>query len=70
MRGLISHCEPRIADRIKIVYVDLTPQFVAVKVPYETPIAIGESIGIRFDPASLLLFDPQTYRRLPRLSPG
>jgi multiple sugar transport system ATP-binding protein len=75
MRGRISHFEPRIADRIKIVYVDLTyvgltPQFVAAKVPYETPFAIGESVGIRFDSASLLLFDPQTHRRLPRLSPG
>jgi ABC-type sugar transport system ATPase subunit len=70
LRGRISHFEPRIADRIKIVYVDLMPQLVAAKVPYETSIAIGESIGIRFDPANLLLFDLQTHRRLSHLSPG
>jgi multiple sugar transport system ATP-binding protein len=69
-RGRISHFEPRIADRTKIVYVDLTPQLVAVKVPYETPIAVGEPIGIRLDPSGLLLFDPQTHRRLPLSSPG
>jgi ABC-type sugar transport system ATPase subunit len=65
MRGRISHVEPRIADRSKIVYVDLTPQSVAAKVPYETPLAVGEPVGIRFDPSGLLLFDAQTHRRLP-----
>jgi multiple sugar transport system ATP-binding protein len=70
IRGRVSHFEPRIADRLKIVYIDLAPEFVAAKVPYETPIAVGDMVGIRFDPASLLLFDAQTHRRLPLLSPG
>jgi ABC-type sugar transport system ATPase subunit len=70
MQGRISHFEPRIADRTKIVYVDLAPEIVAAKVPYESPIAVGDLVGIRFDPAALLLFDAQTHRRLPLLSPG
>jgi ABC-type sugar transport system ATPase subunit len=70
MRGRVSHFEPRIADRTKIIYVDLAPELVAAKVPYETPIAVGDLVGIRFDPAALLLFDAQTHRRLPLLSPG
>jgi ABC-type sugar transport system ATPase subunit len=70
MRGHVSHFEPRIADRTKIVYVDLAPELVAAKVPYETPIAMGDLVGIRFDPAALLLFDAQTHRRLPLLLPG
>jgi ABC-type sugar transport system ATPase subunit len=70
MRGRVSHFEPRLADRMKIVYVDLAPDVVAAKVPYETPGTIGDMVGIRFDPANLLLFDAQTHRRLPRLSPG
>jgi multiple sugar transport system ATP-binding protein len=70
IRGRVSHFEPRIADRIKIVYVDLAPESVAAKVRYETPIAVGDVVGIRFDPAGLLLFDAQTHRRLPFPSPG
>jgi multiple sugar transport system ATP-binding protein len=70
MQGSVSHVEPRIADRSKVVYVDLAPELVAAKVPYETPITLGDTIGIRFDPARLLVFDAQTHRRLPRLSPG
>jgi multiple sugar transport system ATP-binding protein len=70
MRGRISHFEPRIADRTKIVYIDLAPQLVAAKVAYEIPIAVGDMVDICFDPANLLLFDPQTHRRLPLLSPG
>jgi multiple sugar transport system ATP-binding protein len=70
MRGRVSHFEPRIADRIKIVYVNLEPELVAAKMPYETAIAIGAIVGIRFDPAGLLLFDAQTHRRLPLFSPG
>jgi ABC-type sugar transport system ATPase subunit len=70
IRGRVSHFEPRIADRIKIVYVDLAPESVAAKVQYETPIAVGDSVGIGFDPAGLLLFDAQTHRRLPFPSPG
>jgi ABC-type sugar transport system ATPase subunit len=70
MRGRVSHFEPRIADRNKIIYVDLAPELVAAKVPYETTITVGDLVGIRFDPAALLLFDAQTHRRLPLLSPG
>jgi ABC-type sugar transport system ATPase subunit len=70
MRGRISHFEPRIADRTKIVYVDLSPPLVAAKVPYETPIAVGESVGVCFDPSGLLLFDAHTHRRLTLGSPG
>jgi multiple sugar transport system ATP-binding protein len=72
MRGQVSHFEPRIANRIKIVYVNLAaPQLVAAKVPYDTPVAVGDAVGIRFDPAGLLLFDAQTHRRLPLFfSPG
>jgi ABC-type sugar transport system ATPase subunit len=70
MRGRVSHFEPRLADRMKIVYVDLAPELVAAKVPYETSIGVGDTVGIRFDPAGLLLFDAQTHRRLPFLSPG
>jgi ABC-type sugar transport system ATPase subunit len=70
MWGQVSHFEPRIADRMKIIYVDLIPEVVAAKVPYETPSTIGDMVGIHFDPDNLLLFDAQTHRRLPRLSPG
>jgi hypothetical protein len=70
VRGRVSHFEPRIADRMKIVYITLTPEIVTARVPYETPITIGEAVGLRFDPAGLLLFDAQTHRRLPLLSPG
>jgi ABC-type sugar transport system ATPase subunit len=70
MRGHVSHFEPRLADRLKIIYVDLAPQLVAAKVPYATSIAVGDMVGIRFDPAALLLFDAQTHRRLPLLSPS
>jgi ABC-type sugar transport system ATPase subunit len=70
VRGRVSHFEPRIADRMKIVYINLTPEVVTARVPYETPISIGEAVGLRFDPAGLLLFDAQTHRRLPLLSPG
>jgi hypothetical protein len=55
---------------MKIVYINLTPEVVTARVPYETPIAIGEAVGLRFDPAGLLLFDARTHRRLPLLSPG
>jgi ABC-type sugar transport system ATPase subunit len=70
MRGRISHFEPRLADRQKIVYVDLASVLIAAKVPYETPSMIGDLVGIRVDSANLLLFDAQTHRRLPHLSPG
>jgi ABC-type sugar transport system ATPase subunit len=65
IRGRISHFEPRIADRSKIVYIDLPPQLLAAKVAYNTPIVVGEAVGLRFDPSALLLFDAQTHRRLP-----
>jgi multiple sugar transport system ATP-binding protein len=64
MRGRVSHVEPRIADRIKIVYLELGSPIVAAKVPYETPLTIGETVAVRFDPGRLLLFDAQTHRRL------
>ncbi len=70
MRGRVSHLEPRLADRTKIIYVDLAPELVAAKVPYATPIAVGDLVGVRFDPAAVFLFDAQTHRRLPLLSPG
>jgi ABC-type sugar transport system ATPase subunit len=69
-RGHVSHFEPRIADRMKIVYVNLAPEVVTARVPYDTPITIGEAVGLRFDAAGLLLFDAQTHRRLPLFSPG
>ena len=65
MRGRISHFEPRIADRTKIVFIDVTSQFVAAKIPYDTPIVVGEPVGIRFAASGLLLFDAQTHSRLP-----
>jgi len=64
MRGRVSHVEPRIADRSKIVYLELASQLVAAKVPYETPLTIGETVVGRFDPGRLLLFDAQTHRRV------
>jgi ABC-type sugar transport system ATPase subunit len=67
--GRISHFEPRIADRVKIVYINLMPEIVAARVPYETPITVGETVGLRFDVAGLLLFDAQTHRRLPLVLP-
>jgi multiple sugar transport system ATP-binding protein len=69
VQGRVSHFEPRLAERMKIVYIDLDPEVVVARVPYETPVAIGERVGLRFDPAGLLLFDAQTHRRLPLLSP-
>jgi ABC-type sugar transport system ATPase subunit len=70
IRGRISHFEPRLADRLKIVYVDLAPELVTAKVTYETPIAVGDMVGIHFEATNLLLFDAQTHRRLPSLLPG
>jgi ABC-type sugar transport system ATPase subunit len=70
LRGRVSHFEPRIGDRMKIVYVDLAPEVVAARVPYETSITIAEAVGLHFDPAGLLVFDAQTHRRLSLLSPG
>jgi ABC-type sugar transport system ATPase subunit len=70
VQGRVSHFEPRIAERMKIVYINLTPEVVTARVPYETPITIGEAVGLRFDPAGLLLFDAQTHRRLPLFSPS
>jgi hypothetical protein len=70
MQGRISHFEPRIAERSKVVYVDLGPALIAAKVPYELPITIGAPVGIRFDATALLLFDAQTHRRLPLRLPG
>jgi ABC-type sugar transport system ATPase subunit len=69
-RGQVSHFEPRIADRMKIVYVNLTPEVVTARVPYDTPITVSEAVGLRFDAAGLLLFDAQTHRRLPLISPS
>jgi ABC-type sugar transport system ATPase subunit len=70
MRGRVSHVEPRIADRSKIVYLELASQLVAAKVPYETPLTIGETVVGRFDPARLLLFDAQTHRRVHLVLPS
>jgi ABC-type sugar transport system ATPase subunit len=70
VHGRVSHFEPRLADRIKIVYINVAPEIITARVPYETPIAIGEAVGLRFDPARLLLFDAETHRRLLLLSPG
>jgi multiple sugar transport system ATP-binding protein len=70
IRGRVSHFEPRFADRIKIVYINLAAELVAARVLYETPMAVGDIVGIRFDPAGLFLFDVQTHRRLPLPSPG
>jgi ABC-type sugar transport system ATPase subunit len=70
VQGRISHFEPRIGVRMKIVYINLAPEVVTARVPYETPVTIGEAVGLRFDPAGLLLFDAQTHRRLPLLSPS
>jgi ABC-type sugar transport system ATPase subunit len=67
VRGRISHFEPRIAERLKIVHINLVPEGVTAKVPYATSLRIGEMVGVRFDPAGLLLFEAQTHRRLPRL---
>jgi ABC-type sugar transport system ATPase subunit len=64
MRGRVSHVEPRIADRIKIVYLELASQVVAAKVPYATSLTIGAPVVVRFDPGRLLLFNAQTHRRL------
>jgi ABC-type sugar transport system ATPase subunit len=70
VRGRVSHFEPRIAERIKIVYINLMPELVTARIPYESPISIGAAVGLHFDPAGLLLFDAQTHRRLPLFSPS
>lgn len=64
MRARVSHFEPRIADRTKIVYLDLASQACAARVPYETAIRIGQTVALRLDPAGVLLFDAHTHRRL------
>jgi len=64
MRARVSHFEPRIADRTKIVYLDLASQACAARVPYDTSIHIGQTVALRFDPAGVLLFDAHTHRRL------
>jgi multiple sugar transport system ATP-binding protein len=70
MRGRVSHVEPRIGDRSKIVYLEIASQIVAAKVPYETPLTIGEAVVVRFDPGRLLLFDAQTHRRVHLVLPS
>jgi ABC-type sugar transport system ATPase subunit len=69
MRARVSHFEPRIADRTKIVYLDLTSQACAAKVPYVTSIRMGQSVAFRMDASRVLLFDAQTHRRLYPVSP-
>jgi ABC-type sugar transport system ATPase subunit len=64
MPAQVSHFEPRLADRTKILYLALAAQTCAAKVPYATTVTMGDTVMIRFDPAKLLLFDPQTHRRL------
>jgi ABC-type sugar transport system ATPase subunit len=70
IRGRVSHFEPRIAERMKIVYFHLASHMAAAKVPFSAPIRVGGLIPLRFDPTQLLLFDAQTHRRLYHLSPG
>jgi ABC-type sugar transport system ATPase subunit len=70
IRGRVSHFEPRIADRVKIVYLHLASHLAAARMPFDAPITMGALVSLRFDPAKLLLFDAQTHRRLYHLSPG
>jgi ABC-type sugar transport system ATPase subunit len=70
IRGRVSHFEPRIADRVKIVYLHLASHLAAARIPFDTAIAVGDLVPFRFDPSKLLLFDAQTHRRLYHLSPG
>lgn len=70
IRGRVSHFEPRIDDRMKIIYFDMASQRGAATLPYDTPVRVGEPIAVRFNPAGLLLFDAQTHRRLYPTSPG
>jgi ABC-type sugar transport system ATPase subunit len=70
IRGRVSHSEPRIADRVKIVYFEIGAQRGAAKLPYDTSLRIGEAIAVRLNPAGLLLFDAETHRRLYTTSPG
>jgi ABC-type sugar transport system ATPase subunit len=70
LRGQVSHFEPRIGDRMKIVYINLAPEVVTARVPYETPITIGEVVGVRLAPAGLLVFDAHTHRRQSLVLPG
>jgi ABC-type sugar transport system ATPase subunit len=65
MRGHISHCEPRLAERAKIIYVDVAPHLIAAKTAYDVPTPAGAVVGLRFAPDGLLLFDALTHRRLP-----
>ncbi len=69
MLARVSHFEPRIADRTKIVYLDLASQACAATVPYDTPVTMGEPVAVRFDTDRLLLFDAHTHRRLYFRSP-
>jgi ABC-type sugar transport system ATPase subunit len=70
IRGRVSHFEPRIAERMKIVYFHLASHLAAAKVYFNAPITMGDLIAVRFDPTKLLLFDAQTHRRLYHLSPS
>jgi ABC-type sugar transport system ATPase subunit len=70
MWGRVSHCEPRINDRTKIVYFDIASQRGAAKLAYDTPVRMGEPIAFRVSSSGLLLFDAQTHRRLYPTSPG
>jgi ABC-type sugar transport system ATPase subunit len=70
IRGRVSHFEPRIAERVKIVYFHLASHLAAAKVPFTAPITVGDLVPLRFDPTQLLLFDAQTHHRLYHLSPG
>jgi ABC-type sugar transport system ATPase subunit len=60
----VTHCEPRFAERLKIVYFELAGQQGAAKVPFETPVRVGDRVGVRLDSAQLLVFDALTHRRL------
>jgi ABC-type sugar transport system ATPase subunit len=70
IRGRVSHVEPRIAERVKIVYIDIASQQGAAKLPFDAPVRVGEPITVRLNLPGLLLFNAQTHRRLYVTSPG
>ncbi len=48
-----------------LVTVELDRDRIVAKAPKSCPLAMGETVGVRFDPAALHLFDATTGTRLP-----
>jgi len=64
VRGLVETVHPLLAERQRLVYVNLAGRSCAVKTGLEVVVHPDEVIGLRFPPEHLHLFDGHTEARL------